>query len=143
MSKTTLFINSLARKKFFGLPPEALAKYGLPPEALAKDGLPPETLAKYGLPPEFLAKYGLPPEALAKSGLPPEALAKSGLPPEALAKGGASKVLRQLKLPRLATLRVLAPLPQKSKTALTDGFKIFGASKGARTLDLNLGKVAL
>ena len=39
-----------------------------------------------------------------------------GLPPEALAKGGASKVLRRLSPSRLATLRVLAPLPRIKKT---------------------------
>ncbi len=87
--------------------------------------------------------FGLPPEALAKGGPLPEALAKCGLPPEALAKGGASKVLRQLKLPRLATLRVLAPLHEIFKNHPFGWFKISGASKGARTLDLNLGKVAL
>ena len=52
---------------------------------------------------------------------------------------GASKVLRQLPLPRLAT----RPFAEKLKRPPFGDLKISGASKGARTLDLNLGKVAL
>ena len=36
-----------------------------------------------------------------------------------------------------------SPLPQNQKNALSDVLFNSGASKGARTLDLNLGKVAL
>ena len=52
---------------------------------------------------------------------------------------GASKVLRWQR--HLASQ--LAPLLQNQKNALSDVLFNSGASKGARTLDLNLGKVAL